>query len=166
MWQSIVFKDKYKFYNLGNYWSYEIKLDDGSWDKIQMVSVDKNDNVVGYVCASIDRSMNKVSGMGAINFYGVNVTFAKDFYKFLTDLFEVHNFFKIEWIVVVGNPAEAIYDKIIDKYHGRVVGISHESTTLEDGKYYDVKEYEIFKRDYDKYKTRKAQKEDKLSRIF
>lgn len=96
--------------------------------------------------------MNKVTGIAAINFKGVNITFSKDFYQFLTDLFEVHKFNKIEWQVAIGNPAEKIYDKIIKKYGGNIVGIQHESTKFDDGKYYDVKEYEMLKRDYERSK--------------
>ena len=46
-----------------------------------------------------------------------------------------------------------MYDKIIKKYGGNIVGIQHDSTKFDDGKYYDVKEYEIMKTDYDKYKS-------------
>lgn len=148
VWQSIVYQDKYKYYNNGNYWYYKIELNDSSWEKIQMVSVDKNDNIIGYLTASICRPCNLVSGIGAINFCDLNLTFSKDFYTFLMELFTKHNFNKIEWSVVIGNPAEKMYDKIIDKYGGRVVGIRHESTVLQDGTYCDEKEYELFKRDY------------------
>lgn len=123
-----------------------------SWNKLQFVSIDKNDNVIGYLTAYLERSMDKVTGIAAINFKDVNVTFSKDFYKFLTDLFDIHKFNKIEWQVVIGNPAEKMYDKIINKYGGRVVGIEHESTKFDDGKYYDVKEYEILRRDYEHHK--------------
>ena len=148
MWQSIVFQDKYKYYNNGNYWYYKIELNDSSWDKIQMVSVDEDDNIIGYLSACVCRSSNKVSAIGAINFYDLNITFSKDIYKFLTDLFDKYNFKKIEWYVVVGNPAEQMYDRIIKKYGGRVVGIRRESTVLHDGTYCDEKEYELFQRDY------------------
>jgi hypothetical protein len=151
MWQSIVFTEKYQFYNYGTYWNYRIKVDDGSWDRIQMVSVDKNDNVLGYLSATCDRTANKISAVGAINFAGVNLTFSKDFYDFLSSLFNKFGFRKIEWCVVIGNPAEKLYDKIIKKYGGRVVGVQHESTVVSDGTVCDVKEYELFKRDYDSH---------------
>jgi hypothetical protein len=159
-YQTVVFKDKYKYYNFNSSWSYEIKLDDSSWDRIQMVSVDNKDNIRGYLSASIARMANKIDSIGAINFYDVNVTFAKDFYQFLTQLFEVHNFNKIEWTVVIGNPAEKLYDKIVNKFGGSVVGIRHESTRLYDGTICDVKDYEILKRDYERHKN---EKENKMS---
>jgi len=145
-----VFKDKYKYYNNNNYWNYEIELKKDSWNQVEMVSVDKNDKVIGYLCAYFERSSNKVSGIAAINFQDVSITFSKDFYKFLINLFEVHNANKIEWTVVVGNPAEKLYDKLIDRFGGMVVGINHKTTILGDGKLYDMKEYEIFKCDYER----------------
>jgi len=94
------------------------------------------------------RSSDKVSSLGIINFYDKNLTFSRDLYKFLKDLFEKYNFRKIEFNVVIGNPIEKMYDKYIDKYGGSIVGIRKESTRLQDGKYYDVKIYEIFRENY------------------
>jgi hypothetical protein len=50
----------------------------------------------------------------------------------------------------IGNPIEKQYDKIIFKYNGSIVGIRKKEVILIDGKYYDLKLYEIFKKDYDK----------------
>ena len=115
---------------------------------MQMVSVDKDDNVVGYLCAYLDRQANKVSGISAINFCDLNMTFSKDFYIFLSDLFTKYKFNKIEWRVVVGNPAEKMYDKIIRKYGGNIIGVQHQSTMLQDRALCDEKFYELFREDY------------------
>jgi len=147
-WQSVVLKEKYQFYNFGSCWYYKIALDDSSWDNLQMVSVDKSGGVLGYLSAQFDRGSNKVQNVGAVNFGDVNVTFSRDFHQFLTELFTKHHFRKIEWSVVVGNPAERMYDKITAKYGGRVIGIRRESTITADGVLRDEKEYEIFRDDY------------------
>lgn len=119
-----------------------------------MVSVDQNDEVIGFLSATLRRTINMVSDIGAINFKKVNTTFSIDFIRFLTSLFDTYNFNKIEWGVIVGNPAETLYDKIIKKYGGKVIGISHQSVKLSDGKLYDFKTYEIFKKDYNKHKKK------------
>ncbi|PYG88484.1 hypothetical protein LY28_01333 [Ruminiclostridium sufflavum DSM 19573] len=157
VWQSIAFKDKYQFYSGDIWWSYKVELDSSSWDNIQMVSVGNNDNILGYFGAHIDRQSNKVSSIGAINFGNVNVTFSKDFYQFLYELFTKHKFRKIEWYVIVGNPAEKLYDRIISKYGGRVVGIKKEATMMADGTLRDEKEYEIFKCDFESQMTKGVQ---------
>jgi len=147
-YNTIVFNDKYKYYNFNNYWSYEVKLSQDSWNNIEMVSVDKNNNVRGFFRASISRESDKISALGIMNFYDKSVTFSKDLYQFLSDLFIKYNFRKIEFTVVIGNPAEKMYDRIMKKYGGRIVGVEKLSTKLVDGLYYDVKYYEIFKEDF------------------
>jgi len=145
-----IFNDKYKYYNFVNYWDYIIKLTESSWNDIEMVSIDKDDNVLGFFRANISRESDKIQSLGIINFYDKNFVFSRDLYQFLVDLFDKYNFRKIEWTVVVGNPAEHMYDKVINKYGGRIVGIKEKGTKLIDGLYYDVKLYEIFKEDFDK----------------
>lgn len=142
------FDPKYTYYHFSTYRNYKVDIAEDSWNMIQMVSVDSDENVLGYLSCGCNRSCNKVHSIGAINFGTVNIGFSRDFYEFLTSLFTVHSFNKIEWEVVVGNPAEKIYDKIVDKYGGRIVGTRIDSTVLMDGSFHDVKEYEIFKKDF------------------
>jgi hypothetical protein len=145
-----LFNEKYKYYHASNYYDYNLALDNDSWNSLQFVSVDKNDNVLGYFSAKINRTAEYVSSLQVINFYELNYTFSKDFHQFVTDLFTKFNFRKINFSVLIGNPAEKMYDKYIEKYNGRVVGVYKEDVRLFDGKYYDFKVYEIFKRDFDK----------------
>lgn len=74
--------------------------------------------------------------------------FGRDLGKALTDIFEKFNFNKLKFSVVVGNPIEKSYDRMIQKYGGRVVGIFREDARLIDGNLYDVKQYEILRSDY------------------
>lgn len=147
-WQSIAFREKYQFYNTGKCWYYKIELADNSWDNIQMVSIGASEKILGFFSANIDRQANKVQNVGAINFGDLNIAFSKDFYQFLTELFTKHHFRKVEWRVVVGNPAERMYDKIIDKYGGRIIGIRSATTITADGVLRDEKEYELFREDF------------------
>lgn len=113
-----------------------------------MVSVDEKNNILGYLHSKLDRTSNKVSSVSAIRFSDPSPIFREDFDTFFKDMFEKFNFNKIEWCVGIGNPAEKKYDNIINIYGGRAVGVQYESTVLMDGTYCDIKEYEIFKRDY------------------
>ncbi len=56
--------------------------------------------------------------------------------------------------VVVGNPVESRYDRIIERYGGRIVGIHKEHTMLPDGRLYDEKMYEILRTDYMKHRKK------------
>ncbi len=157
--EKIAFNERYKFFSLG-WWNYEMEISNNSWNNIQMVSVDADNNIIGFFSADIIRHCNKACCIQVINFCEeVNIIFSKDLYQFLDELMTKHNLRKIEWTVVIGNPAEKIYDKIIKKYNGRVIGIRKESVTTPDGVFRDEKEYEIFKDDYIKAKNKKQTKE-------
>lgn len=147
-YNEILFQDKYMFYNCSAYWEYEFKLNQDSWNYIEMVSVDSKDNVIGFFRATIERSADKVSSLGVANFFDANPVFAKDLKSFILDLLFKFNFRKIEWTVVIGNPAEQIYDRFIAKYGGRDTGIQRKTVRLQDGKYYDMKGYEIFRSEF------------------
>jgi hypothetical protein len=142
------FDDRYKYYEYG-YAEYTIKPEDNSWNAIELVSVDRDNNIVGYFKANICRTANFVSSLTIINFNETpNFTFGNDLKQFFLDLFYKFNFNKISFKVVVGNPAKNMYDRFIDKYGGRSLGIMREEVKLWDGQLYDVKIYEILKREF------------------
>ena len=147
-YNEIIFQDKYMFYNCDVYWGYEFKLNEDSWNSLEMVSVDSKDNVIGFFKAKLDRSSEKVSSLGVANFNDANAVFAKDLKQFMLDLLFKFNFRKIEWTVVVGNPAEKMYDRFISKYGGSITGVHKETVKLQDGKYYDMKGYELFRSEF------------------
>ena len=144
--QNITFEEKYKYYT-GGYWNYNLNLSENSLDNIQMVSIDAQDNIRGFLCAEISRNSDKISSLAIINFYGKNAVFSKDLYQFIKNLFVKFNFRKVEFGIVVGNPIEKMYDKYIEKYNGSITGIQHKSIKLQDNLYYDEKFYEIFRED-------------------
>ncbi len=151
VYSSIAFEEKYKFHNQSNYFDFDISLETNTWNKIQFVSVDQNDKIIGFLSASIDRGDEVVRSLLVINFCEINYVFSKDFYTFLDDLFTKFNFRKVKFSVVVGNPAEEMYDKYIKKYGGSVIGVAKKDVRLQDNKYYDCKLYEIFREDYLKH---------------
>jgi hypothetical protein len=82
--------------------------------------------------------------------------FALDLMRFFDLLFLERNFNKINFEVVIGNPIEKMYDKFIHEYEGKIVGVKEKDTVLRDGRYYDVKIYEIMRESY--CKNRKKSK--------
>lgn len=142
----IWFNDKYKYFNSGTYYG-TMQIDDNTWDKHQFVSV-LNGSVIGYIEYNISREENHVRSLAIINFTDNKVTFGKDLSQALKDIFEKYNFRKLNFSVVVGNPIEKSYDKMIKKYGGRIVGTYKENCKLIDGKYYDEKLYEILASEY------------------
>lgn len=143
----VAHEDKYMYYHDGPHVLFFDALAKTTWNDLEFVSV-HNDKVIGFLHAGVMRAPHFVDTIRTINFEKTNLIFSKDFYQFLSDLFNKYNFNKIEWTVAVGNPIEAMYDKLIAKYGGRVVGTRTKSIMLWDGKMYDKKMYEIFREEY------------------
>ncbi len=87
-------------------------------------------------------------GLGVINFSDNKIVFGMDLGQALNDIFEKYKFRKLKFSVFIGNPIEKSYDKMIEKYGGRIVGYYKEETRLIDGEYYDEKLYEITREEY------------------
>lgn len=148
------FNPKYMYYNYRSYYDTpEIK--ESTWDCHDFVSLDKDGKIIGNIYYSIDRVRDSVFGLGIICYDDKsNVTFGKDVLLAVNDMFEKFHFHKLSCSVVVGNPIEKTYDKLIPRYGGRIVGIERAEVKLIDGKYYDAKRYEILREDYMKAKEK------------
>lgn len=153
------FKDKYKFYH-GNYCG-DLNLVAGTYDAHQFVSVGEKGDVIGYISYKIDRCTGCCYDFCIVNYTGDRLTFGKDVLRTLTDIFDKYHFNKLEFCVVIGNPAEKSYDRLIKKYGGSVVGIFREHTKLTDGLMYDVKVYEVLSYDYRRARINKVRGEIK-----
>lgn len=141
------FIDKYKFVHADVYCNEE-KIEEDTWNKHQFVSLDKNGNVIGYIRYNVNRSDNSCSGLYIYNFSDNKIVFGMDLGQTLKDIFEKFKFRKLAFCVVVGNPIEKSYDKMINKYNGRIVGVWKKDVKCYDGEYYDRKSYEILREDY------------------
>lgn len=150
---NIWFQEKYKYYNSSCYYS-DFELDDETWNNHQFVSL-KNNNILGYISYDINRQTNNAYCLGIINFEEKpSITFSVDLRTVLTDIFEKFKFNKLSFYVVVGNPIEKSYDKLVKKYGGRIVGIEKKEVRLIDGNLYDKKLYEISRDSYITAKTK------------
>lgn len=89
-----------------------------------------------------------MDGLNIINFTDNKATFGMDAGQALRDIFEKFHFRKLVFVVVIGNPIEKTYDRMIARYGGRIIGIQSQQVKLIDGQFYDVKMYEILLDDY------------------
>ncbi len=140
-----IFTDRFKFYFRDPCVDYFIPVYQNSGDMLQFVSLDNQGDVIGYFGARINRETDTAQDLVMINFREPNNTFALDFRDFFLSLFEKFGAKRVVWWVIVGNPAEALYDKAAKRHGGRVVGTFKNDTKLFDGQLYDVKWYELFK---------------------
>lgn len=141
-------RNKYLFSN--GYFS-PVEIPQSNWSDDGFVFCDEFDNIIGCIIFSISRPTN------IINIYNL-ITFTNEFkyrryiyneiIKYIENILNNSYHTKITFSVVIGNPIEKAYDKIIRRYIGRVVGISEKECLLKDGKYYDLKRYEIINRNF------------------
>lgn len=149
------YDEKYMFYHYSSYHEpYECHAKDGDWNSREFVSLDSNGNVLGLITYGVNRTHDYVDSLGIINFSDNKVVFGLDVAKVIDDIFCKFNMRKIEFCVVVGNPIERSYDRLVSKYGGRIVGTREKHIKLLDGKYYDDKLYELFREDYIREKER------------
>lgn len=122
------FEDRYKYWNYANYFE-EWNPAESTWVNHQFVSV-RNGEVIGYIGYDIDRASGDVAyALNIINFEdNPSLTFSMDLGRALKDIFEKYNLRKLCFSVIVGNPIEKSYDKMCEKYGGRIVGIKKEHT--------------------------------------
>ena len=146
LYQSIWFNEKYKYYNYSPTW-HTFQIDDKTNDWHEFVSVDKEGKVIGYIHYYVNRTTQNCCRFGAINFTDDPI-FGKDILQVIRDIFERFNFRKLDFSVVIGNPAEKSYDRLCQKYGGRILCIEKDETILDDNKYYDVKRYCITRDEY------------------
>lgn len=143
---NIWFVDKYKYWNCSTYYN-TLEIDTDTWNKHQFVSV-KDGNVIGYISYCIARADNFVHSVSVMNFSDDKITFGNDLKQAIKDIFERYKFRKISFFVIVGNPIEKSYDKMIKKYGGHIIGTYKKDVKLIDGEYYDKKLYELFADEY------------------
>lgn len=144
----IMFVEKYKYYNYNTYYDpFELNKTVG-WAVYQLVSLDDKGEIIGYISFSLSQDDMHVSSVSIINFTDSSITFGEDVFRAFNNIFSREDILKIKMSVLVGNPIEATYDKLIAQYGGRIVGIYEKDTKCFDGKHYDKKCYEIMRSDF------------------
>ena len=118
-----------------NDWNAEQRL------SVTMVGKDHSVIVHGYMSASVDRETNCVSNCTLLSLRPCSATFARDAYSWLRQLRASYRL--IRWCVIEGNPAGAIYRKLISRLGGEEVGFFRHYARLRDGRVLGVRWYEI-----------------------
>lgn len=138
--------EKYWYY-LSSSYMFPVEVDENTWEKTHYVSLNSSGEVIGYLGYAVEREGRYVSNLWIINFTE-NRYFGIDVMRMVKDIFEKYCYKKIVFFVIIGNPIEQKYDRLIARYGGRIVGTYKEHVMLPDGKMYDEKVYEIFRTEY------------------
>ena len=79
MYHEIILDEKYKFFANSCWWENEIELSEDTWDSLDFVSIDAEENVIGFMRADISRGNEKINNLEIINFSQKgNSTFSRD----------------------------------------------------------------------------------------
>lgn len=136
------YKPENIFWNRGTGTS-QINICEDNYNYHQFVSIDKEDNIIGYIDYAVDWSAMSAYNFGIISFRKGNLEFIKDLYKAICDLFNVYHMNRISWKAYIDNPAIRGYRNFIKKYGGRECGYYRQSVRLQDGKLHDSVAFEI-----------------------
>lgn len=118
------------------------------------VSVDKEDNILGYISYTIDHCSKSAKYWG-VKSYVPSLIFAQDCIQVVDDVFCKYNLNRIEWFCYADNPAIRGYKKFIKRYGGEQVGYLHKERMLMDGQLHDTVIFEIMRNNYLKFKESK-----------
>lgn len=126
------------------------ELPKNNYDQHHFVSVNKKDEVIGYISYNICYLSMSADRFGIISFDKGNVEFAKDLYTAICNLFEIYNMNRISWCCYVDNPAIRGYRNFVKKHGGKECAYYRQITKLQDGKLHDSIEFEILASEFKK----------------
>lgn len=121
----------------------QIDIRKDNYDCHQFASVNKNDNVIGYISYAVDWAAMSAYNFGIISYKKGNIEFARDIYKAVCDIFEVYHMNRMEWCAYTDNPAIRGYRNFIKKCGGRECAYYRQVTRLQDGLLHDSVSFEI-----------------------
>lgn len=125
-----------------------IEIQDDNFKCRQFVSVDRKENILGYITYAVDWASMSAYGFGIISFKGNSVEFARDVYQAVCDIFRKYGLNRMEWHAYADNPAIRGYRNFIKKYGGRECGYSRQVARLQDGKLHDSVMFEILAKEF------------------
>ena len=124
------------------------EMEDHNWNVHRFVSVDNNDNIIGYIIYEVNHISLSVNGFGIVSFDKGNITFIKDIYQVVYDIFYKYNFNRLEWCCYADNPAIRGYRKFIKRVGGVECGYKRQNKMLLDHTLHDTVEFEILKNEF------------------
>lgn len=149
--QTELYKTWYELSNI--YWNgssgdFMDSLPDNNFDRHCFVSVDGEDNVIGYICYRVDWVSMSAYNFGMISFKRGNPLFAKDVFQAICNIFEKFNMNRVQWCCYADNPALRGYRNFIKKHGGKECGYYRQTAKLMDGKLHDSVEFEILAEEF------------------
>ena len=135
--------DHCKYYIYDNWISYDLEIENSNWNKLQLVSLNSNNEITGLITASYNRSVNNISNFSLISYQLTsNPILYRDVIKFIDEQFKL-GIININFSSVAGSPASHINSRLVQKYNGNKVGIYINNVKLIDGRLYNTNSFQI-----------------------
>lgn len=146
---NVWYDPKYQYYFMGSYHNdFNLNHENGDWYCRCFASVDKDGNLLGHIGYKIDHEVSSATNFGAINFTNNIATFGHDLYQVVDDIFCKFQMNRLEFSVIIGNPIEKNYDKLVNMFGGRILCVRYDVAKDMAGNLCDDKSYEIMRKDY------------------
>ena len=144
--KSIEFDFKYQYYFSSRQRNHNFELTDE--DSFYFVSINKNNEILGYISYTIDNYTDCAYQFGLMAFKFNSKTFIIDILNLVNELFVDYNLNKIEWNCYEDNPSIKSYDYFCKLTNGYRCGKYLESNKLLDGKLHNSIMFELMRKDY------------------
>lgn len=131
--QEVWYNVDYQYYS-GGTGNRNLMIPDNNYEDHCFASIDRNGKVVGYIAYHVDYAAMSCCNFGAISFDRGNLTFTKDLFQAIDDIFTKYHMNRIDFWAFTDNPVVPTYHRLVEKYGGRVVGILEDTAKLIDGK--------------------------------
>lgn len=122
-------------------------------DVHQFASVDEYGNVLGYICYNVDWVTMNAYEFGVMSFKRGSVTFLRDVYQAICDIFEKYHMNRFSFSCMADNPVLRGYRRFIKKHGGRECAYFRQIAKLQDGKVHDSIYFEILAEEFNKWKV-------------
>lgn len=133
------YKPEYDYYFLGDYHEFTVP-DNTDWRR-DFVCLNSKGEITGYFSYHYNEMARSLSQFGLISFTGNGTVLVRDCICHIEKLIG-EGLRRMEWWAVDGNPANRMYEEIIDRYGGTIAGHMHECNYFA-GKYHDSILYEV-----------------------
>lgn len=141
------YTERYYYYSCG-ITARTPEIANSNYDACQFVSVDKDDNVIGYFVYELNYNTRAANNIAIMSFDPGNMIFMSDIYHAIIDFFEKWNYNKMTWWCLTDNRYYELYIKFIQRHGGRLVGIFRDDCVTADFKLHDTAMFEILKREF------------------
>lgn len=113
----------------------------------QFVSVDQDNNIVGYIGYNYNNDARSAAQFGLCSFSDYNQTFFNDVIIAIYEIFYKFGLNRIEFCAFSGNPAVKGYRAFLKRYGGREVCRLRNTCRLMDGQLHDTIIFEVLVED-------------------